>query len=282
MSLATLDETMDEMRATTSTVDNALLMSFLNQSTARIHALSRQRFEPLIKVEYCPIRPDLIDTALRVYRLPKYATSLSAVTVYNTALTVGTHVRAWPNGTTQAFTDIQLIATDGDWYGTYYDSAYDPLIQVTAHWSYHSDLPAAWQKEDDVLSAGGIAAGATSITVADADGTNWRGLTPRFSPGNLIRIDSEYIRVTAVNTTTNVLTVSRGQNGSTAAAHAINADIYVWYPEDRIVRMNARHAALLYKRRGAFEGRPGIEGGAGFPADLESEMLAVLEEFAYV
>jgi hypothetical protein len=281
MSLATLAEARDELKATSTTADDELLMLALNQATARIHHLSKERFEPLIKLEHLPLRADLINSRLRTYHLPKHATSLSAVTAYNTALTVGTDVRAWPSGTVQAFDTIQLVDTGNDWYSTYFDDAYDGLLQITAHWAYHRDLPAAWQKEDDVLNAGGITAAGTSITVLDADGTNWRGLTPRFSPGNLIRIDSEYIRIKAVDTTTNALTVQRAQNGSTAAIHALNADIYVWYPEEEIVRACARMASLLYKRRGAFEGIATIDGGIRFPSDMEHEVRAIIEGYFY-
>lgn len=286
MSLATLDEAQKELRGgsstATTTADESMLKGYLRRVTDRIHRLSTQRFEPLVKQEFLPIRSDLIDSWLRIYTLPRYAVSLDAVTVYNTALTVGTHVRAWPTNTTQAFRDIQLIDTSSDWYGTYADCNYDPLIITTAKWAWHDDLPNAWQKEDDVTDGAGINATVTSITVADADGANFRADTPRFSEGNLIRIDSEYLRVTAVNTTTNVLTVKRGENGTTAAAHLLGADIDVWYPWEPIVQGCARWACLLYKRRGAFNGSPALDTGAGFPADIEREMLGILEDVQYV
>ena len=53
-----------------------------------------------------------------------------------------------------------------------------------------------------------IAVGATSITVDDASG---------LTVNDIIQIDDEQIKITTI--TSNVLTVERGQNGTTAAAH---------------------------------------------------------------
>ena len=286
MSIATLNEAQNELgggaSSLTVTADQSLMKGYLRRVARRIHQLAGEWFEPLVRQEYLPIRPDLIDSALRIYDLPRHAISLDTVTVYNTALTIGTHVRAWPPNTTEVFRSMQLIDTSGDWYATYSTAAYDPLINITAHWGWHDDLPSAWQKEDDVLDAAGINATVTSVKVTDADGANYRAQTPRFSPGNLVRIDTEYLRVTAVDTTTNILTVKRGENGSTAAAHLLNADIDVWYPWEPIVQVCARQACLLYKRRGAFNGQSGLDTGTTFPADLDTELRGVLEDLSYV
>lgn len=61
---------------------------------------------------------------------------------------------------------------------------------------------------------GSITDTATTITV-DAGST--------FRVGDRVLIDSEQLRVSAVNTSTQVLTVARAQGGSTAASHADNA-----------------------------------------------------------
>ena len=63
--------------------------------------------------------------------------------------------------------------------------------------------------------------GATTITVADAS---------YFQVGDRALIGSEEIRVTAVNEDTNVLTVSRGFAGTTAATALDNATVYILGP----------------------------------------------------
>ena len=64
---------------------------------------------------------------------------------------------------------------------------------------------------------GSITSSATSITVDDAS---------VFEPGMVILIDAEYIWVSAVNTSTNVLTVVR-HFGGTQASHSDNAPVYI-------------------------------------------------------
>jgi hypothetical protein len=205
--------------------------------------------------------------------------ALTAVSVYNTALTVGTHVELWPSGLVPS-TVLHLKSTSYDWYNTWYDSGYSAIVTVTGQWGYHPDYAYAWQAEDLVKDAGGISGSVNEITVADADGADWLGRTPRFSAGQLLRIETEYLRVTAVNTTTNKLTVRRGVNGTTAAAHILNTPIYVYSCDDVIRHGVARQAGLLYKRQGAFDQPQGDFGGLAYPSDLLAELYGILQGYA--
>ena len=79
-----------------------------------------------------------------------------------------------------------------------------------------------WMEEDVPLPR------ATSNEVLDASETGIdvvAGDAVKFAVGDAIRIDDEIMLVTGVNTTTEVLTVTRGALGSTAATHATAADI---------------------------------------------------------
>lgn len=278
---ATLDDARRELgTTTTSATADAQLRSHLETVSRRVRHMLAIDLEPVRTTEYLPIRGDLIRTDLRIYRLPRPGLTLHSVTVYNTSLTVSTHVRGWPTNKVP-FREMQLISIDGDWYATYYDSNYDPLITLDATWGYHPRYQDAWHTEDAVLNAGGITAGGTSITVTDADAAAWDGYTPRFSPGQLLQIDSEYLRVTATNTTTNALTVLRAINGTTAAAHALNAAIKVWTPEPAIRQAVARQAALLYKRQGALTAPAQMGMGGSYPPDLLSDLYAVLQEYIH-
>jgi hypothetical protein len=88
--------------------------------------------------------------------------------------------------------------------------------------------------------------------------------------------------VTAVNTTTNVLTIRRGVNGSTPAAHVATTAINVWQVEEPVKRACIRQSAMMYARRGAFqvEVLDGI-GVVTYPQDLLVELKNVLTEFMY-
>jgi len=152
-------------------------------------------------------------------------------------------------------------------------------VQVTGTWGFHRDYAAAWQAADTL--DGDIDSTTTTVTVHDVDGADYQGFTPRFSQGNLIKIDDEYMRVNDLDTTTNELTVQRAQNGTTGAAHSDTSTISVWYPEESIMRVTARQAAFLYARRGAYEVRQSDGGGGAtmYPQDLLFEMIQTLQEY---
>ena len=74
-----------------------------------------------------------------------------------------------------------------------------------------------WLEEDVPLPRtrldGAVLIGAATIKVEDGDAV-------AFAPGDNLLIGGEALHVTAVNTTTDVLTVTRAQQGTTATAHA--------------------------------------------------------------
>jgi hypothetical protein len=128
---------------------------------------------------------------------------------------------------------------------------YRRVIQVAGIWGYHDDYAnIAWvDSQDEVEDAAGVDASVTAVTVGDADGEAEDLDIPRFQAGQLIRVESEYMDVQAVNTTTNILTVKRGANGSTAAAHAKDMPIDIWRPMDNIVMATLRLAVWRYRQK---------------------------------
>lgn len=79
-----------------------------------------------------------------------------------------------------------------------------------------------WQ-EDELLLPQSICIEALDAVETDVSVTAGEGI--RFQANNVILIDAEYMLVTAVNVSTDVLTVTRGFNGSAAATHLINSPI---------------------------------------------------------
>ena len=79
-----------------------------------------------------------------------------------------------------------------------------------------------WMEEDVPLPRGTAAEALdnseTDLTVASGDAV-------KFAVGDAIRIDNEILLVTAVNTTSEVLTVTRGALGSTAATHVDASEV---------------------------------------------------------
>jgi len=107
-------------------------------------------------------------------------------------------------------------------------------LELTGIWGYADDRVDAWEDSLDEVEDNPLSSAATEVTVNDADGASSMGTAPRFMAGQLVRAGSEYWEVSAVNTTTNKLTVVRARNGTTAAMHVQNTQIDVWRPPEPV------------------------------------------------
>ena len=152
-------------------------------------------------------------------------------------------------------------------------------VKAVGWWGWHDDYANAWQASQDTVEDDPLTAAATTITVNDADGVDLWGVTPRFQMGQLLKIESEYVLVTAVNTTSNELTVIRAQAGTTAAAHAQNTTIYVYRPAEIIKEAVLSMAVRAFQRaQGAYQDAGGIEelGQLVYVREISPEVKAVL------
>jgi hypothetical protein len=118
---------------------------------------------------------------------------------------------------------------------------------VTGVWGYRRQYAAGWEYSQDTVVVP-MNASQSTVTVVDANGASQWNVINRFQVGQLIRIDSEYMAVTGVNTTTNVLTVVRGCNGTTAALHSDSTRIDVWRPEPMAANVARIQAVRWFKR----------------------------------
>lgn len=148
----------------------------------------------------------------------------------------------------QPYDRIEL-KTDGDVTVFTFSGSYQRANIVDAIWGYHEEWSNAWQSSQDTVQDDPLTAAATSLTVADADGADLFGVTPRFKVQQLLKIEDEFLYVTAKNTSTNVLTVIRGINGTTAAAHVKNTAVYVYQPVRDVWHSVRRLAAWLYAQK---------------------------------
>jgi len=157
-----------------------------------------------------------------------------------------------------------------------YSGTPQDCIQVTGTWGYHDDWDNAWVDSQDTVQDDPLTNAATSLTVADADGVDINGLTPRFSVGSLLKIEDEYLVVTTVNTSTNTLTVQRGVNGTTAAQHTQGTTIYTFIPFTPAVTAVLDLTKWIYEHRNAVGGiiaLPSLEGTA-IQSDVDKILAA--------
>lgn len=120
---------------------------------------------------------------------------------------------------------------------------------ITGYWGYHESWADAWLLSGDTVQSNPLSLSDMTLTVNDVDGTDIYGETNRFKVQQLIRIESEYLFIIAKNVNTNVLTVIRGVNGTTAAAHVQGTAIYIYYPMPDIVQAMIQLSAWLYSQK---------------------------------
>jgi len=297
MSYCTLADAIRHLRAGKSSanlaqaVESGVLLAMIRR-TPRIDNMFTRRgwryFEPNIDTVAFELRADMINSIHGRLALPDPLLELTGVKVGGTEVSEASLL---PHGVTAGlptpYWALYLNSACKTWYSAAncnpaYCLPSAVWVQVSGTWGMSREYATAWQDEDNVQI--GISAAATTITVADADGLNYESETPRFSPGQLLKINSEYMRIDAVDETANELTVRRARNGSTAATHSIDDTIYVWYPDRGIREEYARQAAMWYSRIGSFNTAEinAITGGeVRFPSDLMASLKSALQGYIY-
>jgi hypothetical protein len=143
----------------------------------------------------------------------------------------------------------------------------EQVIAVTGWWGYHPRYEDAWTAADTVQDDP-LTAIATSLTVSDAD---------NFQAGQMLRLGSELITVTAVDSDHAILSVTRGVNGTPAVAHANDIPIYLYSPWGNYTLAATRLAVWRYRQKDAnvFDQTTSFETGttiipSTLPADIRS------------
>jgi len=113
----------------------------------------------------------------------------------------------------------------------------EQVLAISAFWGFHEQYATrAWKL------AGTLGAAWASTTTLTATLTTGNTLERR--GGQIIKIDNELFN--NISATDTVLTViARGDNGSTAATHLINAPVYVWTPMDEVKELAIEVAKVM-------------------------------------
>jgi len=112
-------------------------------------------------------------------------------------------------------------------------------VTVTGWWGWHDNPSAIWSATGQTVQDDPLQAAFDQMTVADL---------AAFSPGQLLRLDSEALRVTAVPATPGPIHVLRAQCGTTAASHALGTAIKTCAPPPDVRDLILRRAAWLTRR----------------------------------
>lgn len=260
----------------------AKLMNNLRITSRRVDKVfhsDRPVFAPYIETRKFALDGYSVNSRMGTFQFPGYLLALNGDVSING--TVISSLELYPDSSMPPFSQLRLTGDCASWYAQVCSTSNAPQqVSINGIWGFHSDYAHAWLAVDAL--AADITSGATTLTVADAGGADVYGNTPRLSVGQLLKIDDEYLEVTAVNTSTNVVTVIRAAHGSTAAAHTSGKVVSVWQVEEPVQWAVARQANLMYARFGAYsvtEVRDVTE--IRYPADWLNEVYAIMNHYAY-
>ena len=260
------------------TDDDGVMNSICTAASRWLDAKTHRWFYPLIETRYFDHPADA--TRLLV---DKDLLEISTFTTQNTETTVTSDEYFLMCADSYNLTpyDRIVLKTDGTRTRLLFSGTMQKADAVTGTWGYHEDWSNAWQSSGDAIAdVGGINATVAAVTVADADGADIFGVTPRFKIGQTLKADDEFMYLTAISS--NTLTVIRAINGSTAAAHDAAVVIYVYRPMKDVEDASLSMAKWLWSRQQseAFERiivpAPGV---VDIPAGVPIEMLMAIMRY---
>jgi len=270
----------DQTTKTTTSTDQAVVLRYLRQVTKRIEGMTHRVFVPETKTHIIGYAEIVTRRMARMLELNQHVIlSVTSITAAGNTVS-SSNYRLFPYSVSPA-SMIEAI-NNSTWLDSLNDT--DDQISIAGVFGYRTNYSRdGWLNSLDTVQDGsGINTTATTITVTDADGADYNGETPRFTPGQVIRVDDEFMIVSATNTSTNVLTVLRGALGSTAATHDNGTQIDVWTVEPEIARAAQLIAAYNFDNRGKFT-RTSFDGQfltSGI--EIPDEATAILARYQHV
>jgi len=137
---------------------------------------------------------------------------------------------------------VRLTETTSVYWQVDTNSNSEYVISVTGVWGYNELYATrAWKLITTLNEVGILNATDTTFTLTSAAGLDATG-------GQIIKIDNELMQ-TKSKAGADLTVEARGENGSTAATHAIASSVYLWMVQPEVVEATLEITNGIYKRR---------------------------------
>ena len=243
--IATLDDLRRHLNlsATDTDSDQDLLHS-LQEASQLIESLTQRRYCPLLQTRTVALNP----ADPRELILPDDLLELRSISAGARSLDLA-DIRRLPRDRDAPTSVLQLVK------GASFAVAEGDVNEVSIEgtWGWHDRWTQAWRASGDAVRDNMLDEAATVINVNDTAASDLDGFSPRFQVGRLLRIDAEYMRLTAVDGAQHRLTVLRGVQGTAATSHRLGAKIDSYAPALAIRDLTLRYAELMIKSHGFLE-----------------------------
>ena len=274
----TYDAVNDQIKGLASgadmTADQTTIVGYIRDASRLINMWCNRTFVPYIsdaeQKEYCidykGIQP-LPDDMLSLTSVADTSGTTVTASTYR-VLSIARELSGYPYGFLEFSTLRNFSYTDTDSFSPSF--TFDGIFGFSDR-SYAN----SWVSRTTMNNGGQLSASATSIILTSV--TNIDTL-------DYIRIEDEFMQVTAIDTDTNTVTVLRGVNGSTAATHDDSTTVYVWLVNDAIRLACTRLSAWLYSSRQnehqQITFNDGTVAGVNYPAIVQTSLLGYIKPLA--
>lgn len=214
--------------------DDTVIERLLKAASRYVDTKTGRRFTPYVETRYFDV-PSADSLDVRTLNLDTDLLEIFSVTNGDGVVIASTEYSLRPRNSSP-YRAIRLIDSS-----TYYwasDSSGDThdVIAIAGLWGCHDQYSQAWPLATTAAEALDTTETAYDVT----DGTG-------FAVGDLSRFDNELGYISAI--ATNTLTITRGENLSTAATHLTGINVYVWRVMDEVKNAVLEITNTAYKRR---------------------------------
>lgn len=223
-----------------STGDDDLLKVFIQQASMDVSGYLQRLPLPHVETRLYDYRTGVVINDQRTLLLSDDLLELTTLTNGDGSTTIASSSYTLQPGNDypkRGVTITYAAYCNGTYFKPPTNGNTEQVFSVAGVWGYAPHYVTAWkdsgQDLGDILNSSDTSFSLTS--------------TAAFEVGQYIRIDTEYLQVTANNTSSNTLTVERGALGSTAAEHASGSDVEQWQHLQDIQNATTEWAAYLYK-----------------------------------
>ncbi len=243
--IATLDDLRRHLNLSAADTDSDQdLLRSLQEASQLIESLTQRRYCPLLQTRTIPRDP----ANLRELILPDDMLELRSISAGGGSLDPA-DIRLLPRDRDVPASVLQLA--NGASFNV--DDNTETEVSIDGVWGWHDRWTQAWRASGDAIGRNMLDATTTTINVNDTAGSDMDGYSPRFQVGHLLRIDAEYLRVTAIDRASHRLTILRGVQGTVAVTHRLGATIETYTPALAIRDLTVRYAELMMKSMGFLE-----------------------------
>lgn len=221
-----------------NTADDESMKDLIYRCSRSVDKYTRRYFYPKLETRYYDIPRDRDEL-----RLDRDFISITGLSHMNGTEAIDSSVYWTARGEDWNLKPFDRIALD-DTSGSMFNYSGTPrrAIHVNGITGYHESD--GWVDSGTTLQ-GDLTAGNRLLFVGGSLGQDNEGFSPRFKPGQTIKVDNEFMSL-EYGSGLSYIGVKRAINGTTVASHASNTGIYVWKPESDIQFYTKRLASWAY------------------------------------